>query len=177
LKGLVQAFHEHPDVVNCYRARVITFETDGLAIYSKWKKCESMKAKYSHFATGVSGVIYPPKLQAAIKAAGTEFQSCCPRADDIWLHAQAVRAKFKIRQFVPRALHFPILPGTQKNALQLTNVDTETAGNDRQAARTYKEADLRTILTAEATDLLPVGSCSLPANKLPEHDFLREVQP
>jgi hypothetical protein len=145
LEKLVFAFRERPDVVNCYRARLIPFLQNGLAKYDRWQLCESTDASFQHFATGVSGVIYPPGLLAAIKKAGRAFQQCCPKADDIWLHAQALRAGYKVRQFVPKAVHFTVRPGTQQTALQYSNAVAADAGNDRQAMSTYSDSDLATI--------------------------------
>jgi hypothetical protein len=145
LECLDRAFREHPDVVNCYRARVIGFENNGLSKYEHWKMCESTEAGFRHFATGVSGVIYPPKFLAALKEAGRAFEHCCPKADDIWLHAQALRAGFKVRQLVASGLHFPMLPGTQEESLQNSNVGGIDAGNDRQMRLTYKENDLEIL--------------------------------
>jgi hypothetical protein len=145
LEGLDRAFRERPDVVNCYRARVVGLKDNGLSKYDQWKMCESTEAHFRHFATGVSGVIYPPKFLAAVKRAGRAFEHCCPRADDIWLHAQALRAGFKVRQCVVKPLHFPLLPGTQTVSLQRSNVGGSDAGNDRQAKLTYEENDLKIL--------------------------------
>lgn len=148
LEKLVLAFRERPDVVNCYRARVIAFQGNRLAKYDQWELCNSTDASFRHFATGVSGVIYPPALLASVKKASRAFEQCCPKADDIWLHAQALRAGYKVRQFVPKALHFMVRPGTQQTALLYSNAVASDAGNDRQAMLTYNESDLEKILGA-----------------------------
>lgn len=145
LAGLQHAFGERPDVINCYRARVITFRENRLSKYEHWQLCQSTEPSFQHFALGVSGVIYPPKFLAALKHAGRTFVSCCPKADDIWLHVQAIRAGYKVRQLTTHAFHFPMLPGTQDNALQLSNVSGTLAGNDRQAQLTYNELDLERL--------------------------------
>jgi glycosyltransferase involved in cell wall biosynthesis len=143
LLRLVQAFQEHPKVINCYRARVIALRGQGLAKYKDWLICESTQPSFRHFATGVAGVIYPPQILAALKKAGSAFQQCCPKADDIWLHAQALRAGYKVRQIAPHALHLQILPGTQRTALESYNCFA--SGNDRQAMQTYNVNDVQVI--------------------------------
>jgi hypothetical protein len=160
LERLVQAFRERPDVVNCYRARVVAWNGDGLSRYEEWALCESTQPSFRHFATGVSGVIYPPELLAALKNAGRAFEECCPKADDIWLHAQALRAGFKVRQIVSKARHFPILPGTQKQSLQLSNVSGPDAGNDRQMLLTYSQNDLKRLRDASAVGEYSAGVTS-----------------
>jgi hypothetical protein len=92
--------------------------------------------------TGASGVIYPAALLPALKAAGTHFEKCCPRGDDIWLHAQALRAGFRVRQIKRRAVLFFLIPGTQESALFNENMFN---GNDPQIARTYTKNDLDLI--------------------------------
>lgn len=145
LKGLTEAFTRRSDVINCYRARTISFENEGLSRYETWRMCESTEPSFQNFATGVSGVIYPPEFLNALKAAGPSFQSCCPQADDIWLHAQALRAGFKIKQITSKALDFQMLLWTQEGALQQSNVSGPNAGNDVQAAQTYSNTDLRIL--------------------------------
>ena len=58
--------------------------------------CRSTSPSFKNVANGVSGVIYPTRLLEAIKVAGRGFEGCCPKADDLWLHAQTIRAGFKI---------------------------------------------------------------------------------
>jgi hypothetical protein len=92
-------------------------------------------------ATGVSGVIYPGALLEELKRAGTGFETRCPRADDLWLHARAIRSGFQIRQIQPEPIHFPLIPGTQVTSLYAENCAHDD-GNDRQLAVTYDSSDL-----------------------------------
>jgi hypothetical protein len=142
LRRLVHAFEENSEVVNCCRARVVSFEKDKIAPYSHWHMCRSVRPSFLNFATGVSGVIYPPRFLEALKQAGTAFEDRCPKADDIWLHAQALRTGHRIRQIQHRPVLFPRLPGTQEDGLKHGNVMTD-GGNDRQASRTYTESDVQ----------------------------------
>ncbi len=95
LKTLTEAFERNPNVVNGFRARSISFRGDQIAPYANWPLCRSTIPSWKHLLNGVSGVIYPPGFLAALRAAGTAFEQCCPKADDIWLHANALRAGFK----------------------------------------------------------------------------------
>lgn len=142
LKTLTNAFEHHPHVVNCYRARVIAVQGDRMAPYEQWTLCNSTRPSWRHLLNGVSGVIYPPQLLAALKSAGSEFEQCCPKADDLWLHATALRAGFRVQQIGRRALHFPMIPGSQEIALYFDNVAT---GNDFQIAKTYTQRDVQRI--------------------------------
>ncbi len=147
LKKLVEAFGEFPDSVNCYRARVVTVNEGEVVPYAEWKICTSTESSFRYLATGVSGVIYSPRFLMDLKAAGDVFQECCPKADDLWLHVQALRSGYKVRQIGKEAIHFSIIPGTQKVSLFSGNVVRDD-GNNRQINSTYREADLA-ILQSE----------------------------
>jgi hypothetical protein len=140
LAGLLSAYRQDDSVINCYRAHEVRLEGGGIAAYSRWKPCESRRASFSHFATGVSGVIYPPDFLQLLKAAGSSFIEHCPKADDVWLHAMAVRGGFRIRQIFQLPRHFYNVPGTQD--IGLVHSNSFAAGNDRQIASTYRSEDV-----------------------------------
>jgi hypothetical protein len=142
LAELVAAYTRNPSVVNCHRARVIALDGEELAPYLQWHLCESTEPAWHHFLNGVSGVIYPPKLLAALKAAGTAFVDCCPKADDVWLHATALRQGYRVVQIGKRPMHFPIVPGSEEIALFPTNM---ASGNDSQIKKTYTREDIMRI--------------------------------
>jgi hypothetical protein len=140
LKRLVDAYQRFPNVVNCHRARVIAMTQDGIARYETWQHAHSTDQSLTHFAVGVGGALYPPQLQERLKLEGTAFLNCCPKADDVWLHLQALRGGFKVRQISPRAFCPVIIPGTQSNALHHNNL--LGGENDRQIETTYGAADI-----------------------------------
>jgi hypothetical protein len=146
LEGLAEAFRKNPETINCYFARKIQMDARGLACFSDWRECTTTLASFRHHAIGMSGVIYPPKILAKLKLAGAGFINCCPRADDLWLHAQAIRAGFKIRQVTHHALRFLDVPGTRDSGLWKQNLK---GGNDEQVRSTYTPADLA-ILRCES---------------------------
>jgi hypothetical protein len=142
LRNLTDAFARNSDVVNGYRARVICLSGNRIAPYKQWTLCSSATPSWRHLLNGTSGVIYPPRLLAALKSAGSEFEQCCPKADDVWLHATALRAGIRIRQIGTQAIHFPVIPGSQETALWFDNMST---GNDIQIAQTYTDRDISRI--------------------------------
>jgi hypothetical protein len=82
-----------PDEVTAFRARI---RLDGP--YGSWPMCTTTEAVDRVFATGVSGVAYPPRLLQTLRDRGTEFTRICPRADDYWLHFAAGAVGIPIRQ-------------------------------------------------------------------------------
>lgn len=143
LAGLVAALSRYPGCVCCYRARTVTFDGDALAPYRDWPATTSDAPSYRTFAIGVSGVLYPPAVLGLLKSSGTGFETVCPRADDIWLHAHALRAGCPIALGRRKSTNFRSLPGSQVGTLTDENVDS--GGNDRQIAATYTEADIARI--------------------------------
>ena len=138
IQGLVEAYQQFPDVINCYLAKTITICNDQIGNYLGWRINVSTDASYRYMAHGVNGVIYPPSYLMALKRAGKGFEYCCPKADDIWCHVQAIRAGFQVRQIRPKAKRFPALPGTQEDGLWVQN---NNGGNDRQVRATYSVED------------------------------------
>jgi hypothetical protein len=147
LKRLFEEFQQYPDVVNCYRARVMVLNHNGLAKYEGWEMTDSTSPRFFHFAGSGAGAIYPPGLQRALKQQGVAFLDCCPKADDIWLHVQALRAGYKIRQIRAKQFRLVEIPGTQDKALHHRNL----AGgeNDRQIAATYRTSDIDRLKRSE----------------------------
>jgi hypothetical protein len=140
LEGLVRSHHESPEAISCYRAHLMRVVSGAITPYNTWAPCKSTSPSFLHFATGVSGCIYPPSLLKKLKNAGSEFLQLCPKADDVWLHVNAVRAGIKIRQIRNRPLRFPIVPGTQESGLYHSNF--LLARNDEQIGKTYTAGDI-----------------------------------
>jgi hypothetical protein len=149
LARLVAAYRDHPETVNCYRSRAIAMNGNGLDRYTNWgvsrKGCV---ASFRHIALGVSGIIYPPALLQALKNAGTGFIGKCLTGDDLWLHVQAIRNGFKIRQIDSTPHLFPTLSGTQRGGLSQANLGANR--NDELIQKTYNEADIEILRSAAA---------------------------
>jgi len=148
LRGLATAHRETPWLVNCYRAHFMHFANGRIKPYLNWETRKSTEPSARCFATGSAGCIYPAKFLVKLKQAGDEFLRLCPWADDVWLHVNALRAGFKIRQISHRPLDFPIIPGTQNNGLFNTN--WHPTGNDEQIRQTYTREDIE-LLMSEGT--------------------------
>lgn len=141
LSGLAEAAGHRPGYIHCGRAHVMQFEAPGrLAPYRQWPACRTTAPSALHFFTGVAGVLYPVAMQQALREAGDGFRQSCPRADDIWLNANAWRARIEACQTVVFSRHLYELPGTRGHGLAREN--TLQGGNDRQLMSTYREDEL-----------------------------------
>jgi len=147
LSGLATAHDENPRLVNCYRAHFMHLANGTIKPYLNWETRKSNEPSARCFATGSSGCIYPAEFLVKLKRAGDKFLQLCPWADDVWLHVNALRAGFKVRQIAHRPLDFPIIPGTQETGLFKSN--WSSTGNDEQIKRTYTAEDLA-LLVSEA---------------------------
>lgn len=148
LSGLLQAFAEHPDAVNCYRASIVALRAGHVAPYDDWPRCTDTVTSVSRFGTGVSGVIYPVAMLQQLQSRGTAFVDRCLKADDIWLHWVALRAGIDVRQIHPKPRHFPLIPGTQEQSLMSSNVAQKR--NDDYVAGLYDSADVAALTAAGA---------------------------
>ena len=143
LAGLFDAYRNNPRQIHCYRAHFMKFTNGAINPYLKWATRQSTEPSSRCFATGVSGVIYPPQYLQRLKIMGRQFLDTCPKADDVWFHVNALRAGYEVRQIGSRPVDFPTIPGTQAAGLFQSNWNS--GGNDEQIKDTYKEADLAVL--------------------------------
>lgn len=143
LRGLVEAHRARPELVHAFRAHEIPCADGALRPYREWRPATGTAPSFAHFGTGVSGQILPPRLLDRLREAGEEFLELSPRADDVWLHAVAVRAGVRTAQIDDESRNFPFVPATQASGLYVTNV----AGgeNDAQLARALGPGDVGSI--------------------------------
>ena len=141
----MKSFDGNRAVIHCCRAHEITLVDGAIAPYHTWRRCKSAKPGFLNFAVGSSGRLYPPAFLQALKSAGRGFEQQCPIADDVWLHANAVRARLMIKQVERYPLNFPTLPETQDTALCLSNVGL--GQNDLQIKNTYRSTDIDVLVS------------------------------
>ncbi|KQY43165.1 hypothetical protein ASD18_17680 [Cellulomonas sp. Root137] len=143
LGALCRASQESPGAVIAFRAHWITTTEGALDAYASWPSCPIETPSRRVFATGVSGVLYPPDMLDAIAQRGDEFMAVSRRNDDIWLHWVALRAGVAVRQVGPRSEHFPIVPRSQQSGLLLKNLGQSF--NDQIIAELYAPEDVALI--------------------------------
>ena len=145
VEKLLNAADASPHNVVAYRAHEIVLQDGKLAPYKQWKSVQDTDPDPRHFATGVSGVAYPPAMVDAVAAQGRAFQDCAPHADDIWLNRCALRAGHFVRQVFPHPREFSMVPASQGVALVRGNL---RGGNDAQLRATYTQEDLGMLIDA-----------------------------
>ncbi|MDR5700371.1 hypothetical protein [Agromyces aerolatus] len=138
LRQLDSAARDEPELIHCHRAHRVLATDDAIAPYTEWTPVADRTPRLGNLATGVSGVIYPPRVLRALAARGTDFRDASPTADDIWIHATAVEEGIATRQLSRSARLFPAVPGTQVYGLYAHNV--VGGANDAQVAASYSAA-------------------------------------
>lgn len=123
LHDLSVAHDRDPSAVIGHRVYRIALNGTELAPYDEWSACDTTASSFANLATGVSGVIYPPSMLNAIRAAGNQFASTIVRSnDDLWLHAIAIRSGHLVRQVSSSSRHFALILRGQDIALHRSNV-------------------------------------------------------
>lgn len=148
LADLLEVHEAHPDEVVTYRSHQMALEDGVILPYSRWVPGAPPEASFCTFPTGVSGVLYPPRMLEALRAAGTGFTECAPMADDVWLHVMAVRHGVRIRPVRDGCTTYRPLPGARLRGLKFHNV--LGGGNDVQIAATYTSEDIARIRQDQA---------------------------
>lgn len=140
---LMDAHRRHPEAISGHWVSIMGVAGDRVADYTTWARARDTEVRPTNFAPGVSGVIYPPAMLEELKRCGEHFLSACPGADDIWLHWVALRAGIPVRQVGTAAHHFPIIPGSQGQALMKTNVGGNR--NDHWIRGLYSAEDVAVL--------------------------------
>lgn len=124
-KFLLESFRKWPNCVSCTRANLIMFnENGGIRSYSAWPM--NYRAlldipSYQLLATGVGGVLYPPKCLPDITFDSDSIKTQCIDGDDIWLKFMSVMNEMKT-VCIKENLENKEIPDTQQTALWKQNV-------------------------------------------------------
>lgn len=85
LELLYNSYIQNPDCVHCHRGHKVLLEEGKIASYNRWEKATSNKKPcFGVFATGCSGILYPPKALHEDVSKSEIFMELAPRVDDIW---------------------------------------------------------------------------------------------
>lgn len=92
IERLYNSYVEKPTMIHALRTHVIQVNKYGKPLnYLKWKWGTSESENSNRvFATGVGGVLYPPRCFSEEVFNQDVFKNICPSADDVWFHAMAL---------------------------------------------------------------------------------------
>ena len=152
LQQLLQASAKHPNDVICQRARVAVVRDGSFAPYADWPPSDNMSDLTNLVGIGVSGILYPPSFLSLLHRLGDRFKVDCPRADDLWLHVNALRDGRTVRQVGALPAYYQGFFRSQSSALWKSNMSD---GNDAVIAQLYKPGDI--ALLKEESELRAGG--------------------
>lgn len=133
IESLYKSYEMHKDCVSALRVHRIRLGSDGkLMPYNSWKLRDSKYVgipRHDLFATGVGGVLYPPKLLYKDIFELDVIKKYCLKADDIWLKVMELLSGTKV---VLADIQQPLtyIDNTQEVGLFNTNVALNA--NDEQ---------------------------------------------
>lgn len=146
IEELYASYLRHPDCVSCVRAHKIRFTKEGkLMPYNDW----IMESHYgidvpSHqlLATGVGGVLYPPRCLPEEAFDKKAIEATCLNADDLWLKVMEIRKGTKVVLCADSQLPQEILQGAQTVSLLSGNVAGGKNDEQMQKILDYFSMDL-----------------------------------
>jgi hypothetical protein len=145
LADLVKAHQRNPQMINCYSAHVVPVMHGKIGAYLNWQPCESTEPSFQHVATGASGCIYPMEYLQQLQLSGSQALENLLCAKDIWLHANALRAGFKVKQIGQLSKIFQFMTGIKAD--ELSGLENDFRNVDENIQRTYTASDI-SLLTA-----------------------------
>jgi hypothetical protein len=104
LERLIIPYLEDPSYIYCHRCHRMQFSEDGSILpYMQWmQNFNSNTPSHFNFATGVGGVLYPPRsLDEEVKNEKV-FMDICKYNDDIWFKAMAIKKGTKVKKVFTR---------------------------------------------------------------------------
>lgn len=148
LERMMESSQREPTSIMAYRAHriVLTDDRKGLMPYDTWP-AGIKEPNHLNFATGCSGILFPPNFLEVLREAGDGFQDTCPRADDIWHAFLSIENGVGIGLVTDESIHFDTIPGSQEQALHLTNVSEQQ--NDVQLRQTFRSSTYEKLAEQE----------------------------
>lgn len=124
IEKLLVSFRKYPDAISAGRVHKITVNPNGqIAPYQEWQhECTSVHVPSKElFATGVGGILYPPRCLGSETFNNQVLSRLSLYADDIWLKVMELRYDVPVVYAKQQHIHPKIIPGSQDNALFLIN--------------------------------------------------------
>lgn len=158
VQHLLEMHFKHPRFIVANRTHMITVRESGeLSPYKEWdleQKTHLGAARHDLIATGVGGVLYPPRVFDDEVFDADAICELSLLADDLWLMVHEMRLGIPV---VNTLGTFPLsyIPGSQEKGLYLENL--ENGRNDAILAKLfdrYPEVELRLKSAASSNEVV-----------------------
>lgn len=146
IEGLYQKNKSYPKHVIAYRCTLMS-KTTGSSFYPylQWARPIESTPSFDLFPTGVGGILYPPNSLNEIVLNKELFLDLAPFGDDIWFKAMALLNKTKTVTVNNELINFPLIKGSQDDALWHSNVLENE--NDKQLKKVFDYFKLYDLIT------------------------------
>ena len=140
LEKLFESYKKNTGVIHCYRARLISFNSDKIINrYLDWSSDFDKEEKSLFiFPLGVDGVLYPPGVLNEEVFNEDIFREICPKGDDIWFKAMSLLNNTYCKKICLDHDSFRPIPGSQVVSLFSENIFL----NDEQIKSVFKKYNL-----------------------------------
>ena len=135
IEKLLKRHKELPDCIIAYRCTLMKKCENTLSPYISWNASEQQDPAFDLFPTGVGGILYPPHSLHEKVLDTNLFLKLSPFNDDIWFKGMALLNGTKTAMVNANSIEFPIIKGSQDDALWHINV-TENK-NDEQLKNVF----------------------------------------
>lgn len=126
VETLYKSYLKYPRCVSCMRSHKILFDGNKIKPYNEWiyeyNGKDATTPSHLFFATGVGGVLYPPKVLPKEIFEISKLKELSYRQDDVWLKAMEILNNTKVVKASNKDYHLYIVRGTQQIALNKSNV-------------------------------------------------------
>jgi hypothetical protein len=124
ISDLYNAYLKYPSAVLARRVhKIIKDEKNNVLTYNKWcyEYKKETKPSFELMATGVGGVLYPPRLLPPDTFNSNKISKLCLNADDIWLKFMELKNNIPVVWVKSKKNHPLIIKKAQKITLQKNN--------------------------------------------------------
>ncbi len=142
IEGIYKKHKRYPKCIVAYRCTKMQKNSKNkLAPYLEWKGAINNRPSHNLFATGVGGVLYPPKSLHSEVNNKELFSKLSPHGDDIWFKAMALLNNTKVVMVNKKtAEKFTVIAGSQDQALW--HINNGENKNDEQLKNVFDHFDL-----------------------------------
>ena len=142
IEDIYNKYLQYEDCIVAYRCSVMVKKDEkSLMPYLTWKSAKNCSTpSYNLFFTGVGGVLYPPHALDQEVFNKDLFMKLSPTADDVWFKAMSLLKRTKVVQVYKDMKEFPIINGSQEDALW--KINNEQNHNDIQLKQVFDYFDL-----------------------------------
>lgn len=147
IENFIFSYLKSPNYIYFNRGFTIQLKNNIFAPYIKWKNITHQEVSPLNFATGVGGILYPPRCFNDEVFNEKIFMDICQYADDVWFKAMSLYNGIQSKKSVsvsPVGDDFLINKSVQD--IGLSKINNEKNMNDLQIKKVFDNYNLYSLL-------------------------------